>query len=367
MTMADRTREQEQRRLDAEIILSTSASAGLVAIPVGEQYRWADTALLITNGFERHKNGVHVLRELKAMPQVMPALARAAQQHHVVLTASPRPYLGDYAHELAAHLPGTWTVKIEVYAHPVWQEDWMPLLWDSGELTEAMEHRRVPYGAVLSNGAGQELLLIERPGSASGYVLGACASSTFDDNYQNPYAPTSVTLPTFPRLAALQVATAFLPAYELALHERLLAAVEAGHARLEEIRASGGSDLARQYAEESTTVFRRLRPHAAELLDRTRRAVVAGPEVSVVLDRLHGLLNPAGTTGDPRPSMFVPPRPLMPASAEEVGQWLTDGPLLLKHARTARPSAPVSGPRPALAPPPRSLAAPVSVRRLPRT
>ncbi|MET9430007.1 hypothetical protein [Streptomyces sp. NPDC003036] len=166
------------------------------------------------------------------------------------------------------------------------------------------------------------------------------------------------------------MATEFLPAYERALHERLLAAVEAGHARLEEIRASGGSDLARHYAEESTTIFRRLRPHAAELLARTRSAVVAGPEDSVVLDRLHGLLNPAGTTGDPRASVFIPPRPLMPASADEVGQWLADGPLLLKHARTARPSAPVSGPRPALAPPSRSLAAPaapVTVRRLPRT
>ncbi|KUH38572.1 MULTISPECIES: hypothetical protein [Streptomyces] len=365
--MADRTREQEQRRPDAEIILSTSASVGLVAIPVGEQYRWADTALLVTNGFERHNNGVHVLRELKAMPQVMPALARAARQHRVVLTASPRPYLGDYAHELVTHLPGTWRAKVEVYAHPVWQEDWMPLLWDSGELTEAMEHRRIPYGAVLSDGAGTELLLIEHPGSARAYLLGACATSTFDDNYQNPYAPKSVTLPAFARLATSQVATEFLPAYERALHERLLAAVEAGHARLHEIhRSQGGGDVTSQNLEGATTIFRRLRPHAAHLLDRARRAPVSNPEDSVVLDRLRSLLNPAGTSGNPRPSVFVPPRPLTPASADEVDQWLADGPTLLKHARTARPSAPVSGVLPALAPAPRSLAAPERMPLRPR-
>lgn len=68
MTMADRTREQEQRRPDAEIILSTSASAGLVTVPVREGDRWEDTALLVTDGFERHENGVQVLLGLEVMP-----------------------------------------------------------------------------------------------------------------------------------------------------------------------------------------------------------------------------------------------------------------------------------------------------------
>ncbi|MFG3038072.1 hypothetical protein ACGFYZ_14295 [Streptomyces sp. NPDC048330] len=321
---------------------------------------------------------MHVLRDLKSVPQVMSGLMLSARRHRVVLTSSSRPYLADYAHELAQRLPGTWTARIEIYAHPVWQADWMDLLWDSGQLGEAMEHRRVPYGAVLSNGAGTELLLIERPGGTDGYLLGACASSDFDDNYQNPFAPRSATLPSSSHRAAVQVATEFLPSYELALHMCLLAVVEAGHDRLQELHAdrygeveeASRSDddtatvqsrlvrVVAQYDEESANVFRRLRPHAAHLLDRTRTAVAPGSEDGAALDRLGSLLNLAQNVPAPRPSAFTPPQRLVPASADEVRRWCADAPVLLKHARTALPTAPTAGSPRALDSPPRALDSP---------
>ncbi|MGW7303978.1 hypothetical protein ACWGI1_00180 [Streptomyces sp. NPDC054835] len=341
-----------QVRPDAEIILCVSAKAGLVAIPVGEKYPYGHTVLRATRAFDRQKEGSYILRDLSAMPDVMPALIQTAKLHRVTLTTSPRPYLGDFARELVDRLPGAWTTKFEVYAHPVWQEDWMPLLWDSGELAEAMEHCRVPYGTVLTSATGAELLLIEQPGGAGRYLLGACASSTFDDNYRNPYAPSAITLPAYAQLAADQVTSTFLPRYERAVHERLLAEVERGHEHLVELRHAADPST-----ETATAVLRRLRPHAAHLLDRTCRAVAPGPTEGEALDRLATLLNPARTSPARPSSVLRVPAPLPPASAADVHRWLADAPVLLKHARAALPPGPGTGARKALLPTPLAIAA----------
>lgn len=344
-----------QARPDAEIILCTSTKEGLVAIPVGEKYSHGHTALRSTGAFEKQKAGVHVLRDLAAMRDVMSSLVQAAKLYRVALTTSPRPYLGDYAQELARCLPGAWRATVEVYAHPVWQEDWLPLLWDSGALTEAMERCRVPYGAVLTGSTGAELLLIEQPGGTGRYLLGACASSTFDDNYDNPFAPPGIVLPSYPRLAAAQVTTTFLPAYERAVHERLLAEVESGHGRLEDLRRSAVG----AHAEESKAVLRRLLPHAAHLLDRTLGVADPSPEDGAALDRLTTLL-PARVD---RPSVFRVPPPLPLASADDVHRWLADGPVLLRYARAALPPPSAADSRRALASPPRALTAPTASGR----
>ncbi|MFF7438978.1 hypothetical protein [Streptomyces sp. NPDC008122] len=361
-----------QARPDAEIILCVSAKEGLVAIPVGEKYSYGHTALRSTGAFEKQKAGVHVLRDLSTMRDAMSSLVQAAKLYRVALTTSPRPYLGDYAQELASCLPGSWTATFEVYAHPVWQEDWIPLLWDNGELTEAMERCRIPYGAVLTSSTGAELLLIEQPGAPGGYLLGACASSTFDDNYDNPFAPPAIALPAYPRLAAAQVTSRFLPAYERAVHERLLTEVENGHRQLEDFRQSGGLDggavhgsrlghTADHGAQSSAAVLRRLRPHAAHLLVRTLEAAAPSQEDRAALDRLAALL---GTERGERPaSVFRTPAPLPPASADDVRRWLANAPVLLKHARAALPPAAETGSRKALASAPRALAAPTTSGR----
>ncbi|MFF5488549.1 hypothetical protein [Streptomyces virginiae] len=298
-----------------------------------------------------------------AKPNLL-ALAENARRHRVLLFGSARPYLGDYATALADGLPGTWTVKVEVYAHPVWQEDLVPLLWDAGELIDSVEHIRIPYAAQLANGAGTELLLVERPGSAHEYLLGAFVSTTFDDNYADPHAPSSVVLPPDAAHAARLVTGTFLPAYEQAVHERLLVAVEAAHGRLEELHAAWTAiqqsgryndgirldpatlgHTEQQYLEESSVEWRRLRHHAAELLSRVH--LVVGAEDSASLDRLHQLLHlDAAVSTWPAPPSSSPALP--PGTAETLRRWRVDAPALLRQARSARPVGPASTVRPAL-------------------
>lgn len=365
----------------AQIILAVSPADGVVAVPVGEQYSWANTALQLTPGFERRPDGTYALRDVDTAAPILRALADTARRHRVHLFGGPRPYLGDYAAALADGLPGEWTVKVEVYAHPVWQEDLVPLLWDSGELIDSVEHIRIPYAAQLTNGTGIGLLLVERPGSADEYLLGAFASVTFDDNYADPHAPSSVVLPSDAAHAADLVTGTFLPAYEQAVHERLLAAVEAAHGRLEELHATwtaiqnsgryGDGTLLdpatlghteQQYLEESSVEWRRLRPHAAQLLSRV--LPVAGAEDFGALDRLHQLLHPdaAVSTWPAAPSS---PAALPPGTAETLHRWRTDAPALLRQARATRPAGPAATVRPAL--PTAGTAAPAIPGRAPRS
>ncbi|MCX4529238.1 hypothetical protein OG982_26690 [Streptomyces sp. NBC_01551] len=362
MSMNDHTAPRSRGL--AQIILALSPADGLVAVPVGEQYRWADTALRLTPGFERRPDCTYALHDVDTAKPNLLALAENARRHRVHLFGGARPYLGDYAAALADGLPGSWTVKVEIYAHPVWQEDLVPLLWDAGELIDSVEHIRIPYAAQLTNGTGTELLLAERPGSAHEYLLGAFASATFDDNYADPHAPSSVVLPPDAAHAAGLVTGTFLPAYEQAVHERLLVAVEAAHGRLEElhtawtaIQQSGRYNdgtlldpatlghIEQQYLDETSVEWRRLSPHAAELLARVRSA--AGGEDSASLDRLHQLLHPAAAVSM-WPAPPSSPAALPPGTAETLRRWRTDAPTLLRQASAARPVGPAATVRPAL-------------------
>ncbi|MFD9793337.1 hypothetical protein ACFWXK_20585 [Streptomyces sp. NPDC059070] len=320
-----------------------------MALAVGERYPWANTVLRTTAGFERIAAGIYALPDLSTVQQVLPALAHAAARHRTTLLPHARPYLGDYASAVAARLPGTWTATIEVYAHPVWQEDLVPVLWDSGELARTVQQSRIPYAALLSNDAGTSLLLTEHPRSTRQYLLGAFASDGFDDNSDDPHAPAAVALPGDAAQAAAVVAGQFLPAYERAVHQRLLATVEKAHARLDELhaawlamdtsgRASDGTpahpallaELTHQYLAESAREFRLLRPFATQLLNRLHTAESAD---AVALDRLRGLLSVGPS------SRSAPPRLPAASAEEEVRRWRADAPVLLRQARAATPPA----------------------------
>ncbi|MEV6423700.1 hypothetical protein [Streptomyces sp. NPDC051662] len=156
-------------RRSGTITLSFSRDTGIVAIAHGEQYPWAQTALE-TAGFQFGDYGTYVLSadDPDTARATVTALVRAAQRHRIIVTTSSRRFLGDIAQDLAAQLPGRWAAALEVYNHPVWQEDLVPWLWDSGELSQAVQTGRVPYAARLGDGADISLLLIERPGHDQG-------------------------------------------------------------------------------------------------------------------------------------------------------------------------------------------------------
>ncbi|WP_043267085.1 hypothetical protein [Streptomyces sp. CT34] len=296
----------------AQITLSFSRTAGLVAIAHGEQYPWAQTALTHL-GFQRRDDGTHTiaLDDVRRRHGLAAALVRSAHQHRATVTTSHRPYIGDVATAIATHLPGSWNATVEIYSHPLWQEDLVPLLWDAGELSHAVQRTRVPYAAVLKDGAGTELLLIERPGHPHDYVIGAFAPDGFDDNYEESHAPHSAILPPAPDQAARAIQDRFLPAYQRALHARRIDAIASAlerideeHATLEAMRDSGRysdgvpltspaeqiADCEYQFADRAWLAFVDVLTHAPTVLEQCNRNPAISAEDKATVAELHRAL-----------------------------------------------------------------------------
>ncbi|MGW1974200.1 hypothetical protein [Streptomyces sp. NPDC001889] len=218
--------------LPAQISLCVSARSGIVATAGGEKYPWAETALKLA-GFARDRGGVYTLTDSDpaSARRALARLVVTADRHQSAVTTSSRPYIGDVADSIARRLPGTWTWTVEIYSHPIWQEDLVPWLWDTGPLSAAVRTDRVPYAVQFGNGEGVHLLLAERPGHTHGYLLGALAPEPFDDNEEEPNAPLGIVLAQAPDAAAQAIIDQFLPAYHQAVQHRRIDAVEHALAR----------------------------------------------------------------------------------------------------------------------------------------
>ncbi|MFE0055294.1 hypothetical protein [Streptomyces sp. NPDC059003] len=377
-----------------QIILSTSRANGLVAIPYGEEHRRA-TSALEEAGFHRIPGGAFAapLVGWPATRQMASALVHRAREHGATITTSPRPYLADFGDDLAARLPGTWSAQLELYYHPVVQEDLIGPLWDSGDLLQALLHDPVPAAVVLKNVMGTELLLIERPGHSSGYLLGAFATEEYDDNWEEPNAPRSMVLPGDPDLAARAVATSFLPAYSRALHQRRLDTVlraleriRAEYETLQAIKASGrysdGVPLAdarmipemeRTFADFAWLSFRDVLEHAPVLLSRCRPAMTPWPQDAAALERLRTALADSQDTRDEDKALsgvlfsvdgWKQARSRFGLAAlPAIETWLADSEAFDRQARAAVPGGPVA----LAAPSPRLLTARPAPHALPRS
>lgn len=282
----------------AEIALTTSRALGLVAIASGEEYQRAHHALKDA-GFRRLPNGVFVspLTDAQTARSAASALVHHAHTYGATITPSPRPYLGDIGTEIAARLPGTWSAQLEIYSHPLWQEDLWPALWDASDLHRALKDHRIPFASVLKNDTGIKLLLIERPGHRSGYLLGALTEHEKEDPDDDPTAPHSIVLPADPALAAHSVTYTFLPAYRRALQHRdldtvltSLERIREEHQALRAIKDSGRysdgvplgdsrliAGLERDFADLAWLSFTDVLEHAPLLLARCRPAATPGP------------------------------------------------------------------------------------------
>ncbi|WP_326613520.1 hypothetical protein OG949_35130 [Streptomyces scopuliridis] len=373
--------------LSSHITLSYSPTSGIVAVAHGEEYQWAQTALVACT-FRRRESGVYVLPadDLDTARRAVNALFAVAERHRTTITASSRLFLHDIARNLAGQLGAGWTAELEIYAHPVWQEDLAPWIWDAGDLSHTVQNTRVPCAARLHNG-DITLLMVERPGHDHGYVLGAFAPEPFDDNYDDPHAPAAVVLPATAGLAARIVEGRFLPAYQRALHQRRLAAVTRALDRVREehqiltmIRESGrytdGVPLAPQalprlegdFAEQAWLNFAEVLTHAPALLERCSTTAVPGSDDADTVTRLRE------TLADSRPAfdewhhrlndVVHTPAALRSESAEEsrlrlaaqvtpaIEMWLTRSSAFARIAQAATPAAqaalPASAPGPAL-------------------
>ncbi|MET9507683.1 hypothetical protein ABZX62_04240 [Streptomyces flavidovirens] len=358
---------------DAQIILSHSREAGIVAMATGEQYPWAHAALNET-GFQRDERGVYHL-PADASSATVADLARCADRHRTTVTTSSRRFIGDAARDIAQLLPGQWRATVQIYSHPVWQEDLVPWIWDSGELGRALQSERIPYAATLTDMVdGTTLLLVERPGRPLDYLIGAFAPEGLEEGYGDPHAPRSIVLPPFPGRAAQAVAGRYLPSYEQAVHARRTAAIAsvlqrihsqrdtwqamAASARYSDatplsISALGAATEA--FLDHSWRSFLTVVDHAPTLLDRCRPASSPWPQDAAALSRLADavadaevLLEEAVHSG-PLPSQERHAR-AWPA----IETWLTDGETFLRQARV---SAPHRRPALAVSAPPRPLPA----------
>ncbi|WP_338933169.1 hypothetical protein WEB32_34265 [Streptomyces netropsis] len=301
----------------------------------------------------------------------MAELLRTADRHQSVVKISGRPHIGDVAEGIAARLPGQWSVTVDVYSHPVWQEDLVPLLWDAGELAQAVQTARIPCAAVLTDGADTELLLIERPGHRQDYLVGAFAPEGFDDNYEEPHAPSSIVIPGTAQPAAHAITDRFLPAYHQAVPARRIAVIASTLERVREeseaweaIKASGrysdgrpltagvlpGAEEA--FADLSWYAFCDVLHHALAVLERCRPADLVVPGEAVALDRLAGALARGEEVIADWNSRRITPRALpaesyADAKAERdalmrpvIETWLADGDAFLRQARAVTPASP---------------------------
>ncbi|MVO90293.1 hypothetical protein GPA10_37480 [Streptomyces sp. p1417] len=290
-----------------QIVLSTSRTHGLVAIAHGEEHHRAAQDLAEA-GFQRLPSGAFAapLADRPSALRMARALVHRAREHDITITASTRPFLADFGHDLADRLPGTWSAELQIYGHPLIQEDLWYGLWEAGEIHRALQDHQIPYSAVLRNGTGTELLLVERPGHRTGYLLGALTEHEKEDVRADPSTPRTLVLPAEADLAAHAAARTFLPAYRRALHHRdlntVLSALErirAEHETLQAIRESGrysdGVPLAgtrmipeveATFADYAWLSFRHVLEHAPALLSRCRPALTAWPQDAAVLDRL---------------------------------------------------------------------------------
>ncbi|GAA2254835.1 hypothetical protein GCM10010232_50070 [Streptomyces amakusaensis] len=362
----------------ARITLSMCEAAEITAIATGEQYRWAHTALAAA-GWERTANGVHtrLFGDRAAAERAVSTLVHFARRHRTAVVTSTRPHLGDIAGAIAHQLPGPWTPTIEVYSNPVWQQDLVPWLWDSGELTRAVQAGQVTHAAKLTNqAAGIDLLLIERPGHSSGYVIGAFAPDGFDDNYEGPYSPAGAVLPQDPYRAAAEIADRYLPGYQQALHARRTAAVAYALSRIRDERTelqhltATGPDPAHteRFADVAWYEVLDIVKHAPPLIERCRRSPLP-LENSTAITRLEVALGTGTTivngwhsllTGTPDAPRAYRAEHFPEAKATRnraihpvIDTWLAHGDTLLRHAAPAAPGrAPVLAPAavPALPP-----------------
>ncbi|MFD9069108.1 hypothetical protein [Streptomyces lasiicapitis] len=387
----------------AEITLTTSRTLGLVAIASGEKYAQANQALAEA-GFSRLLNGAHTasLADSQAARRTASALMHRAHEHGATIITSPRPYLGDIGTEIAARLPGTWSAELEIYSHPLWQEDLWYGLWEAGEIHHALQDHRIPFASVLKNGTGTELLLVERPGHRSGYLLGALTDHEKEDVRDDPATPRSVVLPADPGLAAYAITHTFLPAYRRALHQRdlntVLSALERireEHQTLQAIKDSGRfsdgvplgdsrliASLEQDFADHAWLSFHDVLEHAPLLLTRCRPAATSWPEDAAALTRLREALAHSQDAWNEwnglRHELYSIRRTLPAHEWSQVrGQlglavlsaietWLADSEAFERQARAAVPGGPaaLSAPsprllttRPAPAPAPRVAAA----------
>lgn len=145
--------------------------------------------------------------------------------------ANERADLATFAQDLAARLPGSWTVVAQKRAAYAGQSPLAERLWDFGHVQWAFEQFVLSRHAVLTSGTGCELVVVDRPRRTREFLVAALQPSG-TDVADRVKAPDGIVVDADPARAASAVADRLLPRYERAVRaarvEQVAVAVAAG-------------------------------------------------------------------------------------------------------------------------------------------
>lgn len=193
----------------------------------------------------------------------------------------------------------------------------------------SLEKCRVPCAAILRDGVGTELLLVERPGDGQ-YLVGALLPSP---DYINATAPgPRCVIAHNAHLAAGAIRIGLLPEYEQAVHLSRLREVEDDLQWAQETFEPG--TVLTPYPPDLDAALDRFLTHAPELITALRRPgskPLTGREAAF-LDRIEADLETArqANSGKSAPTGSADDAP-RPVDAMEL--WLTEGEQLIEMSR----------------------------------
>ncbi|MGW1611676.1 hypothetical protein ACWCQZ_20035 [Streptomyces sp. NPDC002285] len=151
--------------------------------------------------------------------------------------ANQRADLATFAQDLAARLPGSWTVVAQEHAAYADQSPLAERLWDDGHVQWAFEQFVLSRHAVLTSGTGCELVVVDRPRRTREFLVAALQPSG-TDVADRVKAPDGIVVDSAPARAASAVADRLLPRYDQAVRaarvEQVAVAVAAGERVLAE-------------------------------------------------------------------------------------------------------------------------------------
>ncbi|MEV0446065.1 hypothetical protein AB0I84_29310 [Streptomyces spectabilis] len=324
----------------AQITLYLSAHNRIVALPSGTGRRWAETALVLA-GFTETHDQIHslFLDDPVRARQVLTHLHHVARDCQVAVATHPRPYLGDTAATIVAALPGHWRADMRDLRQQEDQDDLRDFLWESGVLYGLLESARLGFAAVLRDGGGTELLLVQRPSDGS-YVAGAMLPSPDLLHVTGP-APRSV-IASDARTMSRFIQARLLPDYERAVHLSRLHEAERDLRWAQEVHEPDEAATV-----EAEAALYRFRTHATAFIATLRSSQPLPAARAVFLDGMEdGLRLDELDTLDPE------------ALTDAEAVWHADGETLIELARAATPppvtpvSAKPSSPGPQTQPPP---------------
>lgn len=259
--------------------------------------------------------------------QALAALGETARSCQSKVTAADQYYLGDFARDVSEHLPGPWTLRIENYSLPMWQDDLTAGLWATGPILHELQHNRVSTAAILQSEAGAELAIIYNYRHRVYHVGMLAPRNMYLDETVTP--PPSITVHPVPVPAARKITSSLLADYHRAVFEMQLNHLGDDIAwAQEEFEPGTVQDPPQQDLADAFTRFAAIAPHIITSL-RSNDAHTFNTHESAFLEHMDAAF------GQPGPGREDAGTARENPSLDLLAMWMTEGEGLVELARSA--------------------------------